>query len=212
MLPTGPPSFGIHPSNALTDASGSIVLKNPSDFIGDAVGKSESNAKAILASTVGKVLVIDEAYMLDPGDSTHSSRNTYKTAVLDPLIAEIRGNPGDDRCVILLGYEHKMQSLFQNGNPGLPGRIMAHSPFRFPDYSRAELREIMRRDLKDRDVQCAEGALDAAMGVLSKLKNVQNFSNAREVKSLVSGAILNYQARQMQMPPVSSSPRTLTEG
>jgi hypothetical protein len=37
-----------------------VVLKNPADFIGAALGVSESNTKAILASTVGKVLIIDE--------------------------------------------------------------------------------------------------------------------------------------------------------
>jgi hypothetical protein len=35
-------------------------MKNPADFIGAALGVSESNTKAILASTVGKVLIIDE--------------------------------------------------------------------------------------------------------------------------------------------------------
>lgn len=35
-------------------------MKNPADFVGAALGQSEANTKAILASTVGKVLVIDE--------------------------------------------------------------------------------------------------------------------------------------------------------
>jgi hypothetical protein len=37
-----------------------VIVKNPADFIGSALGQSESQTKAILASTVGKVLVIDE--------------------------------------------------------------------------------------------------------------------------------------------------------
>ena len=37
-----------------------MVLKNPADFIGSVLGESEKNTKAILAATVGKVLVIDE--------------------------------------------------------------------------------------------------------------------------------------------------------
>lgn len=37
-----------------------VVIKNPSDFVGSVLGQSESNTKAILATTVGKVLVIDE--------------------------------------------------------------------------------------------------------------------------------------------------------
>jgi hypothetical protein len=41
----------------------SVVVKNPSDFIGGYIGHSEMQTKAILASTVGKVLVIDEVYI-----------------------------------------------------------------------------------------------------------------------------------------------------
>jgi len=37
-----------------------VVIKNPSDFIGSALGESEKSTKAILANTVGKVLIIDE--------------------------------------------------------------------------------------------------------------------------------------------------------
>lgn len=37
-----------------------VVVKNPADFIGNVLGASESNTKAILANSVGKVLVIDE--------------------------------------------------------------------------------------------------------------------------------------------------------
>jgi hypothetical protein len=37
-----------------------VIVKNPSDFIGAVLGASEANTKAILANTVGKVLVIDE--------------------------------------------------------------------------------------------------------------------------------------------------------
>jgi hypothetical protein len=92
----------------------------------------------------------------------------------------------------LARYEHKMQPLFRNANPGLPGRFMAHSPFRFPDYGMKELREVLRADLVSRDLACAAGAMDAAMGVLARFKHVQDFSNARKVKSFVSDALMNY--------------------
>lgn len=78
-----------------------MVIKTRADFIGDAVGRLESNTWAILASTLGKVLIIDEAYMLDPGDTT-ATRDSFKTAVLDSIFVEVQGNPGDDRCVLLL--------------------------------------------------------------------------------------------------------------
>jgi len=40
-----------------------VVSKNPSDFVGAVLGASESNTKAILANSIGKVLIIDEVSM-----------------------------------------------------------------------------------------------------------------------------------------------------
>ena len=100
-----------------------MVTKNPSDFIGAFLGQSENQTKAILASTVGKVLIIDEAYMLYAGaDSGSKPSDSYKTAVIDTIVAEIQSVPGEDRCVLLLGYKDQMQTMFQNVNPGLTRR------------------------------------------------------------------------------------------
>ncbi|KAK0673404.1 P-loop containing nucleoside triphosphate hydrolase protein [Cercophora samala] len=177
-------------------SKGDVVVKTPADLIGNAVGHSESNTRAILASTLGKVLIIDEAYMLDPGDAT-TTRDSFKTAVIDTIVAQVQGNPGDDRCVLLLGYEDKMQSLFQNGNPGLSGRFMADMPFRFADYSPDELKDILKQDLKARHIDYDPDSLKAATDMLSLLKYNRNFSNAREVKLLVSEAVLRNQERHM---------------
>ena len=38
-----------------------VVMRNPADFVGGALGGSDKNAKAMLDASVGKVLVIDEA-------------------------------------------------------------------------------------------------------------------------------------------------------
>jgi hypothetical protein len=57
-------------------------VKNPADFIGSHIGQSEANTKGILATTVGKVLVIDEAYMLSSSNGKKGNRNNiYKTSV-----------------------------------------------------------------------------------------------------------------------------------
>ena len=74
---------------------------------------------------MGKVLIIDEAYMLYTGSAGGGGGNTtdsFKTAVVDTMVAEIQSKPGEDRCVLLLGYEDKMVEMFQNVNPGLSRR------------------------------------------------------------------------------------------
>ncbi|KAL9480308.1 hypothetical protein ACSS6W_005094 [Trichoderma asperelloides] len=160
-------------------SNGEVITKNPADFIGEAVGKSEAQTKSILSATVGKVLIIDEAYMLDPGEA--SKRNdTYRGAVLDTLVAEVQSVPGEDRCVILLGYEDRLMEMFRNANPGLSGRFAADKPFRFEDFSQAQLWEILHRKLGTRNLKSTAEGSKAAMEVLNRARMRQDFSNGRE--------------------------------
>ena len=82
---------------------------------------------------MGKVLIIDEvgrisfffpcresncslqAYMLYDGAHSGSGSNTnsFKTTVIDTIVAEVQSVPGEDRCVLLLGYRNQMMEMFQ---------------------------------------------------------------------------------------------------
>lgn len=39
--------------------------------------------------------------------------DSYKTSVIDTMVAEIQSVPGEDRCVLLLGYKDQMEEMFQ---------------------------------------------------------------------------------------------------
>lgn len=126
-----------------------VIVKNPADFVGSVIGKSEKNTKGILASTVGKVLVIDEAFGLFGGDTCDkigTQTNQFKTAVVDTIIVEVQSTPGDNCCVILLGYQDQMEEMFQNVNPGLSWCFLMDSAFTFDDFTGDELGHIL--DLK----------------------------------------------------------------
>lgn len=113
-------------------------MKNPSDFVGDVLGASEQRTKGILSSTFGKVLVIDEAYGLY-SSTTGQSADPYKTAVIETLVAGIQSVPGDDRCVLLLGYHDDMETMLRNANPGLARRFPMSGAFHFQDFTDDEL-------------------------------------------------------------------------
>jgi hypothetical protein len=66
-------------------------VKNPAGFVGNVLGGSEANAKAILASAIGKVLIMDEAYMLAGG----STADLFKAAVIDTIVAEVQSTLGE---------------------------------------------------------------------------------------------------------------------
>jgi len=47
------------------------------------------------------------------GSGNH--QDLYKTAVIDTMVAEVQSVPGEDRCVLLLGYKSEMENMFQVG-------------------------------------------------------------------------------------------------
>jgi len=47
------------------------------------------------------------------GSASGGSSNQFKTTVIDTIVAEVQSVPGEDRCVLLLGYRDQMQDMFQ---------------------------------------------------------------------------------------------------
>lgn len=168
-----------------------MVVKNPSDFVGGALGQSEQQTKGILAASLGKVLVIDEAYGLYGG----TIDDPYKTAVIDTIVAEVQSVPGDGRCVLLLGYKDQMENLFRNVNPGLSRRFPIASAFHFEDFSDNELRKVLEIKLKQQGYTATDQAKHVAMEILDRARNRPNFGNAGEVDILLDAAKARHQTR-----------------
>lgn len=161
-----------------------MVVKNPADFIGSVLGGSEANTKGILASTVGKVLIIDEAYMLASGVAS----DPYKAAVIDTIVAEVQSTPGDDRCMLLLGYKDQIEDMFRDVNPGLARRFPIESAFVFEDFNDDEIRHILDLKLKDNGFNVKDQARKVAMDVIRRARNRPNFGNAGEVDIVLDRA------------------------
>ncbi|KAI4274065.1 MAG: hypothetical protein L6R38_006184 [Xanthoria sp. 2 TBL-2021] len=187
-------------------SNGEVVAKNPSDFVGQYIGQSESNTKAILASAVGKVLIIDEAYMLYTGnDGGGNQSDSFKTGVIDTIVAEVQSVPGEDRCVLLLGYRDKMETMFRNVNPGLSRRFRIDDAFQFDDFSEPELRAILESKMKQQDLDATGDAMIVAMEVLNRSKIRPHFGNAGEVENLLGSAKDRFQKRQNAKPVAERS-------
>ncbi|EIW77517.1 P-loop containing nucleoside triphosphate hydrolase protein [Coniophora puteana RWD-64-598 SS2] len=165
-------------------SNGEVVVKNPGDFVGAYLGHSEKNTKAILSNTVGK-----------------SHQDSFKTAVIDTMVAEIQSVPGEDRCVLLLGYKEQMEEMFQNVNPGLASRFRVEDAFTFNDFTEPQLMEIMEMKMKTQDLQATDHAKSVAQELLSRAKNRPNFGNGREVENMLSLAKMKYQQRSSKIPP-----------
>ncbi|KAF5573393.1 NFX1-type zinc finger-containing protein [Fusarium pseudoanthophilum] len=176
-------------------SNGELVVKNPADFVGAVIGGSEAQTKGILASTVGKVLLIDEAYGLYAGGPGSSNMNQFKTAVIDTIVAEVQSVPGEDRCVLLLGYRDKMEEMFQNVNPGLSRRFPLSSAFVFEDFGDVALAKILDLKLGKLGFKATTKAKCVALDVLRRARNSPNFGNAGEIDNLLGRAMTSHQKR-----------------
>lgn len=181
--------------------------------MGAALGQSEQNTKGILASAVGKVLVIDEAYGLYGGGGNQgASSDPYKTAVIDTIVAEVQSVPGDDQCVLLLGYKDQMETMFQNVNPGLSRRFPIASAFTFDDFTQDELRKIVHLKLKQQGYQASGQAVSVAVEMLDRARNRPNFGNAGEVDILLNDTKARHQRRLTLARQKAGNSQTPTKG
>lgn len=117
-----------------------------------------------------------------------SSADPYKSAVVDTIVAEVQSTPGEDRCVLLLGYKEQMEETLRDVNPGLQRRFPMESAFVFEDFNDAELRQILDLKLKLIGFDATDQARRVAMDVLQRARNRPNFGNAGEVDGLLDRA------------------------
>ncbi|KAL5421066.1 hypothetical protein PMIN04_005913 [Paraphaeosphaeria minitans] len=167
-------------------SDGEVVVKSPADFVGDVLGASENKTKGILESSMGKVLIIDEAYMLRTGAGSHA--DIFKAAVIDTIVAEVQSVPGEDRCVLLLGYKDQMEEMFRDVNPGLARRFPLDSSFVFEDFDDNDLRKILDLKLKAIGYGATDQAKKVALENLQRARNKPNFGNAGEVDIILDRA------------------------
>lgn len=167
------------------------------------MGESEKNTKGILSSTIGKVLVIDEAYGLFAGgtsDGGTAQSDPYRSAVVDTIVAEVQSTPGDDRCVLLLGYKDQMHQMFQNVNPGLSRRFPIDQAFVFEDFTKEQMNSILTLKLKAQELGITERGRRVALEMVERARNRLNFGNAGEIDILLNSAKMRLQKRISSLP------------
>lgn len=177
-------------------SKGEFHLRGVSDLIGAALGESEKKANAVLQSSKGGVLAIDEAYGLDQGRQS----DPYRKAVIDAIVEKVQPSGDADRVVLLLGYKDPMEAMFRSCNPGLARRFDATNPIMFEDYNDQELLQILTDYLRGKNIEATIPALLRATDCLSKKRRLPNFGNAGEVHNLVNAAVARFMRRTREDP------------
>ena len=171
-------------------SKGDVVLKTASDLVGRVIGESEKKTSAILEGAMGCVLVIDEAYGLDPAQGgSMGSKCPYREGIINTMVEKISGSGSDDRSVLLLGYEKEMTDMVRSCNPGFNRRFNVEESWHFDDFSDDELVRILRASVEKKQLQLKfEDARRVVKDVLAPLKRKPNFGNAGAVNNAIASA------------------------
>jgi AAA+ superfamily predicted ATPase len=161
-------------------SNGELVSKTASDFVGDVVGASQQKTAALLEVAKGRVLLIDEAYVLDD--------SLYGKQALDTIVEKVSGAPGEDIAVVMCGYRSEMTKMLRDQNPGLARRFDVNFAMQFDDLSDSELLQVFTDLCRGAELRAPYDVRLHAVGVLAKMKRLPNFGNVGAANTLFADA------------------------
>ncbi len=162
-------------------SSGHLIEVTRADLIGRYIGETAPRVTQAVASALGGVLFIDEAYTLAVSDSP----NDYGPEAIATLLKLMEDHRGD-LIVIAAGYEPEMHALLQ-ANPGLASRFPR--TVHFPGYTDEQLAAIFAGMARDAGLQLANGLPAKLRAILAATPRGKNFGNARHVRNLLEQAV-----------------------
>jgi SpoVK/Ycf46/Vps4 family AAA+-type ATPase len=159
--------------------SGHVVEVSRADLVGRYIGETAIKTRAAIERAAEGVLFIDEAYSLTR-DQTDG--RDFGHEAMDTLVQEMENRRGK-LVVVAAGYPDQMEK-FLASNPGLPSRFTARVPF--PDFSDADLGEILRRLCDREGFGLPPDVLDRAVRYLAfqRRRQPSSFGNARAARGL----------------------------
>lgn len=167
---------------------GQLVEVSRADLVGKYVGHTAPLTNQVIASAIGGVLFIDEAYSLYRGKD-----DSFGLEAIDTLVKGIEDNR-DNLIVILAGYSNEMAE-FLTANSGLKSRFP--NVINFPDYTGEELLEIGKITAKSKGYTIDEGAEVPLLAYFNAVQAVRakDAGNGRLVRNKVEEAVLNQSKR-----------------
>ncbi|WP_232678018.1 AAA family ATPase [Nocardioides sp. R-C-SC26] len=158
-------------------SKGQLVEVDRSELVAGYLGQTAMKTAEVVASAIGGVLFIDEAYAL-AGDQ-------YGQEAVDTLVKEMEDNR-DDLVVIVAGYPVPME-VFIGQNPGLESRF--RTTLDFVDYTDAELVRIFASMAAKAEFDVDDTVLDRLRELLRVVQRGPTFGNARYVRNVLEASI-----------------------
>ena len=161
-----------------------IVEVDRSGLVSQYFGATAEKTSGVIASAMGGVLFIDEAYAL--GNNSDSGITDYGKEAIDTLVKAMEDYRGKF-CVILAGYKNEMLQMLST-NPGFKSRIQFSLDF--PNYSRDELKNITEMMLNNRQYTIGDAAMNRILDITDVKRKEPNFANAREIRNILDQVIM----------------------
>jgi stage V sporulation protein K len=167
--------------------NGHLVETDRLGLVGQYVGHTAKRTDDIIRRALDGVLFIDEAYAL------FAEKDQFGQEAIDTLVKRME-DYRDRLVVIVAGYPADMEEFLQ-ANPGLSSRFSLH--FDFPDYTAAELLDILRIFCSANEYQLAPDAERELITALTAelAKSRKGFGNGRYVRNLFERAMRNHAVR-----------------
>lgn len=157
---------------------GQFIETDRAGMVAGYVGQTALKTKEVIASAIGGVLFIDEAYALAPPNSG----NDFGQEAIDTLLKEMEDNR-NDLVIIVAGYPDLMVRFIES-NPGLKSRFNKYIPF--PDYTANEMEQIFLSMCQKYDYIVSPQLKSVLLPYFEKIvqDKSDNFANAREVRNI----------------------------
>ena len=169
-------------------SKGQLVEVDRSGLVAGYVGQTALKTQEVIASALGGVLFIDEAYSLYRG-----ADDSFGLEAIDTIVKGMEDHR-EDLIVILAGYTKEMEA-FLTANSGLRSRFP--NIIEFPDYTAEELLAITKLTAKKKGYTIDETCETPLLQYYEKRQatDARTAGNGRLVRNLVEDAILNQSRR-----------------
>ncbi len=173
-------------------SSGHLVEVDRSELVAGYLGQTAVKTSEVVATALGGVLFVDEAYGL--------AEDQYGAEAVNTLVKDMEDHR-DDLVVIVAGYPVPM-ARFLSTNPGLESRFS--TTVEFDDYTDAELREIFGRAAARADFEPTPDCLERFEELASVQVRDEGFGNGRYARNVLDQAITRHawRLRDVERPTV----------
>ena len=158
-------------------SKGQLVEVDRSELVAGYLGQTAMKTAEVVATAIGGVLFIDEAYSLSGDDYGEEAVNT--------LVKEMEDHR-DDLVVVVAGYPLPMAEFIAT-NPGLASRF--RTTITFADYTDDELVAIFDRLAENADYGVDETTRARFRELLAHVVRDSTFGNGRYARNVLEAAI-----------------------